>query len=189
VAGIDGALEAKVLARLDEKDEAGAATLAIRGYGPEILGYLTAVLRDDDRAGDAFALFSEHLWKGLPKFRRASSIRTWAYKLALHSAMNVARSSNRRREVPLATTAASGIADAVRTATAPHLRTENKTAVQKLREELTLDEQTLLILRIDRELEWDDVASIVGVEAPALRKRYERLKEKLRKLARERGLA
>lgn len=76
----------------------------------------------------------------------------------------------------------------MRTQTATHLRTETKTAVQKLREELSLDEQTLLILRIDRQLEWDDVAEAMGTPAVTLRKRFERVKEKLRGLAKGRGV-
>lgn len=53
---------------------------------------------------------------------------------------------------------------------------------------MTPDEQTLLILRIDRALEWDEVSEILDVEAPALRKRFERLTSKLRALAKERGI-
>jgi RNA polymerase sigma-70 factor, ECF subfamily len=188
VAGIDVGLETRVLERVDAGDVSGAATLAIRGYGPQILGYLTAVLRSDDRAADAFALFSEHLWQGLGAFRRASSLRTWAYKLAVHAAVDVARDASRHRGDPLASSLASSLAEQVRTETAAFLRTENKTAVQKLREELTLDEQTLLILRIDRGLEWEEVADAVGVESATLRKRFERVKEKLRDLAKERGV-
>lgn len=188
VAGIDTQLETRVLERVDAGDVGGAATLALRGYGPQILGYLTAVLRSEDRAADAFALFSEHLWQGLATFRRASSIRTWAYKLAVHAAVDITRDASRHKADPLASALASGIADEVRTETAAHLRTENKTAVQKLREELTMDEQTLLILRIDRGLEWEEVADALDVESPTLRKRFERIKEKLRDLARERGV-
>ena len=71
---------------------------------------------------------------------------------------------------------------------APHLRTEVKSDVQKLREELTEEEQTLLILRVDRNLDWREVADILEIEEPALRKRFERLKDKLRRLAKERGI-
>jgi hypothetical protein len=51
-----------------------------------------------------------------------------------------------------------------------------------------------LLLRLDRGLPWKDIARILGgtgdldVRAAALRKRFERARERLKKLAIERGL-
>ncbi len=63
----------------------------------------------------------------------------------------------------------------------------------KLRESLKPEEQTLLILRVDKGLSWKEIAQVLAdEEAPpdvgALRKRFERLKERLLRLAREEGL-
>jgi RNA polymerase sigma-70 factor (ECF subfamily) len=90
--------------------------------------------------------------------------------------------------IALSTSMASQLAQRVRTATALHLRTESKSGVQALREELLSDEQSLLILRIDRDLSWREVAEVLGEAEPTLRKRLERVKEKLRTLAQQRGL-
>lgn len=188
MAGLNPSLEASVTAHLERGDINAAATAAIRGYGPEILGYMTAVLRSEELARDALAVFSERLWRGLATFRRESSVRTWAYRLAFNAAVDCTRDAKRHRAEALGSTFASNLAAEVRTQTATHLRTETKTAVQKLREELSLDEQTLLILRIDRQLEWDDVAEAMGTPAVTLRKRFERVKEKLRGLAKGRGV-
>ncbi|HET8733590.1 MAG TPA: sigma factor, partial [Anaeromyxobacteraceae bacterium] len=73
-------LEPRILARLDQGDLPGAATEALRGYGPQVLGYLNAVLRNEDDAHDVFSQFAEDLWKGLAGFRRESSVRTWAFR-------------------------------------------------------------------------------------------------------------
>jgi RNA polymerase sigma-70 factor (ECF subfamily) len=181
-------IEAGIGEALDAGDIATAATIGLRGYGPQILGYLTAVLRERDLAEDAFSIFTEDLWKGLEGFRRGSSFRTWAYKLAYHAALRVLRDPDHRRGVTLATSAASNLPANVRSETPLHLRTDTKTSIQKLREELTPEEQTLLVLRIDRRLDWREVAEVMGTEEPATRKRFERLREKLRKLARDRGL-
>lgn len=186
--GIDTDLEVEIRRRLDASDDDGAATAAIRGYGPEILGYLTAILRDEDRADEAFATFSEDLWRGLPAFRADSTFRTWAYKLAWHAAARTAREPFRKKAVAFGTSAVSALAYEIRSATAPHLRTETKTAVQRLRDELKPDEQTLLILRVDRDLAWDEVADIMDLDAATVRKRFERVKDRLRTIARARGL-
>lgn len=185
---VDPALEERIGEALDAGDVAAAATLGVRGYGPQILGYLTAILREKDLAEDAFSVFTEDLWKGLEGFRRGSSFRTWAYKLAYHAALRVLRDPHHRRGVTLPTSLASGLAADVRTETPLHLRTDVKTSVQQLRELLSPEEQTLLVLRIDRGLDWREVADVMDAEEPTVRKRFERLREKLRKLAREHGL-
>ena len=65
--------------------------------------------------------------------------------------------------------------------------------LMKLRESLDPKEQTLLILRVDKAMPWEDVAEVMRANGePAtsavLRERFERLKEKLGRLAREQGL-
>src|SRR5262249_52746389 len=58
------------------------ATLAIESYGPDVLGFLAAILHDQADAGDAFAQACENLWRGLPRFEARSAIKTWFYTLA-----------------------------------------------------------------------------------------------------------
>jgi RNA polymerase sigma-70 factor (ECF subfamily) len=64
-------------------------------------------------------------------------------------------------------------------------------ALEAIRARLSLDEQGLLALRIDHGLDWESVAAILSngdpISPAALRKRFERLKEKLSRLAREQG--
>ena len=65
--------------------------------------------------------------------------------------------------------------------------------LMKLRESLDHEEQTLLILRVDKAMPWEEVAEVMRAAGEpathaALRERFERLTEKLRRLAREQGL-
>ena len=179
-------LDEEVVAALDRGDREAAATAVVRGYGPAILGYLRVLLRDDASAAEAFAVFSEDLWRGLPGFRREASVRTWVYALAYHAALRVGRDAYRRRGRRLETTDAARLAAEVRSVTAEHLRTENKDRLASLRDALTPAEQTLLVLKLDRDMSWREVAEVLGdgADEATLRKRYERLKLKLRKLAR-----
>ncbi|HET8724662.1 MAG TPA: sigma-70 family RNA polymerase sigma factor [Anaeromyxobacteraceae bacterium] len=186
-------IEARILALLDAGDVSGAATEAIRGYGPQILGYLTAVLRDEDQAHDVFSQFAEDLWRGLPGFRRESAVRTWGFRLAWHAASRYQRDPYRRRNRPMLTTEASKIAEEVRSTMSTYAPGGRADKLMKLRESLDPEEQTLLILRVDKGMAWEDVAEVLRADgepvAPAaLRKRFERLKEKLGRLAREQGL-
>jgi RNA polymerase sigma-70 factor (ECF subfamily) len=187
-ATIDGVV-CQLLARGDQK---GAATEALCAYGPRILGYLQAILRDEDDSADAFSVFAEHLWRGLPGWRGQSSLKTWAYKLAWNAALNLKDEAWRRKGRPFHTGEASRLADEIRTRTG--LRQERQRhALDALRAELSQEEQTLLMLRIDQRLSWSEIGEVMAGEGArpddaTLRKRYERLKEKLARLARARGM-
>src|SRR5512137_2330717 len=183
-------LEPRILSLLDAGDVSGAATEALRGYGPQVLGYLTAVLRDDDDAHDVFSQFAEDLWRGLPGFRRESAVRTWAFRLAWHAASRFARDPYRRRGRPMLSTEASKIAEEVRSTMSTYAPGGRADKLMKLRAALEPEEQTLLILRVDKDMSWDEVSEVLRAEGTdttpvALRKRFERLKEKLARLARE----
>jgi RNA polymerase sigma-70 factor (ECF subfamily) len=90
------------------------------------------------------------------------------------------------------------LAERVRSSTLVHLRSEVKSKVRRLREELPEPEQMLLILRIDKALEWPEIAAALADEdlaadelkreAARLRKRFQLVTGKLRELARERGI-
>ena len=126
-------------------DYDAAATLAISTYGRELTGFLMARL--GEQAGtEAFSDFLEDFWRGLPGFGWRSTLRTWAYMLARHAAARHARGARRRRDCQhTLSSGLSGVAEQVRTETAAHLRTELKDRVRVLREQLTDEEQSLLI--------------------------------------------
>jgi RNA polymerase sigma-70 factor (ECF subfamily) len=183
-------VEAEINERLRAHDLAGAATIGIRSYGPEIIRYLTAILKNEAAAGDAFSSFCEDLWRGIAEFRGEASFKTWAYKLAWHAALRNLRDPHKRRGRPLVTSDAEALAVEVRATTAAYLKTDAKSELAAIRATLDPEEQTLLILRIDRELPWSEIAIVLEGELTesALRKRFERLKEKIRREAVARGL-
>lgn len=191
--GVHPAVEPAIAAHLASGDHAAAATEALRGLGPQILGFLAANLRDDDDAYDVFGQFSEELWKSISTFRGDSSFKTWAYKLVLHSLGRYRRDSYRKRGIPMADSAASALVAEVRSVTPRYQQTAIKDRFTQLREQLEPDEQTLLFLRVDQQLPWADVASVMAaqgepVDAAALRKRFERTKERLKQLVADAGL-
>ncbi len=180
-----------------------AVTRALRGYGPEILGFLVALHRNEQDAGDVFSSFSEDLWKGLPKFAWECTLRTWAYTLARHASYRFRKRAHRaaRGNVPLsATSAISQVAQEVRTKTLTYLGTEQKDRFAALRETLPEEDQALLILRVDRGLAWDELARVLledegevtpdrlKKESARLRKRFQLVKEKLLELGKRAGL-
>ncbi|MCE9572711.1 MAG: hypothetical protein K8W52_06100 [Deltaproteobacteria bacterium] len=182
--------ELRALIASDKLDDATAR--ALRGFGPEVMAWLHATVGGETEASDAFALFAEELWKSLRRYDQRCSMRTWCYMLARHAAYRVREARAKGKALPLSQAPVDALAAEVRETTLVHLRTEVKDRVRALREQLDPDDQTLLILRVDRDLGWRDIALVMlGDEAPAtevdklavaLRKRFERVKARLREL-------
>lgn len=169
-----------------------ATTLALRTYGNEILGFLSGVLGDD--AGDeVFSAFSERLWRAIAKFKWSCTLRTWAYVLARHEISRFHRGERRHVDgrVPI-----SEIQDAL----VAVRKTYSTQAVQRgrlvqLRDDLPVDDRTLLILRVDRNLSYHEIALAFAEdpeaisdeelkrEAARLRQRFVLVKKRLIALA------
>jgi RNA polymerase sigma-70 factor (ECF subfamily) len=183
-------LEGRIREHLARGEIDEAATAAIGGYGPSILGFLCTLLPEDD-AREVFSIFAEDLWRSFGDFRGECTARAWGYHLAWHAASRFRRDPYRQRKERLATTAASRLAASV----SPESRLRSGRRYErlgKIRESLEPEERSLLVLRIDKELDWGEIATVLSAEglpvsAVALRKRFERLKQKLERVARREG--
>jgi RNA polymerase sigma-70 factor (ECF subfamily) len=194
-------LEAQLGALVTEGDHRRAATLAVRGYGPEVLGFLCALHRDHDEAADVFSQLCEDLWRGLPAFERRASFRTWLYVLARNASSRFFRTRSRARahehrfdDCPQL----EQVEERMRTATLTFLRSQARTRLMELRDALPTDDRALLVLRVDRQLDWNDLVRVfhegseldeatLKRESARLRKRYQLVKDRLREQMRPGG--
>ncbi len=170
-----------------------ALALTLRRYEPELSSFLIGVHRDYDEAADAYALLTEDLWRGLPSYRAQGRFSAWVYTLARHASAKVLQRRQRRQQVPLSQSPEALAATAPeQTSTASFLRSSAQELIESLRDRLTPEERTLLILRVDRQLSWQETAIAMtppGHPVPsaraiaALRKKYERTKDKLQRWA------
>jgi RNA polymerase sigma-70 factor (ECF subfamily) len=177
-----------------------ATTSFLRAYGRELLGFLQARLRDDDEAREVYARCAVDIWRGMPAFERRSSFRTWGYTLTHHALGRYLMREKRpqRRGVPWSDEAAPALMELIRTTTQAYQRTDVKSRFAALRERLPSDDQTVLILRVDRGMGWRDVAGVLlgplaspddlERESVRLRQHFRQLKVRLRELALEAGL-
>ena len=195
------ALEATLRQQCAQGDFRGAGEAALRAYGPELFGFLVSMHRSADDASEVFAVFSEDVWRGLPRFGWGCTFRTWAYTLARNASNRFLKGRYRRGKGQVAM---SGISQAIalelRTATLTYLQTDHKDRFAALRESLSLEDQTLLILRVDRGLAWEELARVMlgeelsptaedlKKESARLRKRFQLVKEKLVTLGKQAGL-
>ncbi len=197
----EGALEQRVRALLQQDTPDAACAAVLEGLGPEIGVYLAQIADTPDQGGDAFSAFAEDVWRGLPGFRFEASLRTWCYVIARRALSRERRQAQRqrRRQVPLSALGpASRIAADVREQTVTWKKTAVKDKVRALREQLKPEERELLTLRIDRQLAFNTIAQMMAdaelsadderKQAASLRKRFERLKRRVRELAAQEGL-
>lgn len=172
-----------------------AITVALGVYGDELFGFLMGLARDHDQAEDAFSAMCERIWRGLEAFHWDSSFRVWAYRIARNEFLRTLRDASRaRKQVAISEVASIRAAlERARDSTPLYQRTEVKDRFAALRAELDPEDHMLLGLRIDRKLPWNEIAKVLASpddeptarDVAALRKRFERLKARLRELARE----
>jgi len=184
-------VEPRVRALLAAGDVDSATALVVDAHGRWVAGYLVAVLPPDD-AEDVKQMWAEDVWNGLGGFRWECKLRTWLYRLALNAVARLKREGYRRRRESMPESLPSRLAASI-TTDSGFLPGSRRARLAALREHLSLDERTLLTLRSDRGMEWSEIAEVLSalgekVESATLRKRYERLTQKLAEMARQQGL-
>jgi RNA polymerase sigma-70 factor (ECF subfamily) len=181
-------------------DYGQATTVTLKELGPSVLRYIDARIRDDDLTAEAFQHFAEDLWRGLPNFGGRSPLRVWAFVVARNAAGQVLRRRNRERKRTRAFTSTldARLSAQVRTTTRDYMKTDVKQRFMELREELSPEERTLLVLRINERLPWEEIAVVQSEseispaelkrEAARLRKRFQLIRDRLKRMATDRGL-
>jgi RNA polymerase sigma-70 factor (ECF subfamily) len=184
--------ESEGLELLRRGDLDAALTWILRVYGNEIMSYLLSIERSPTEAEDVFSELCLGLWQALPGFRGECSLRTFLYTLARRQWMRAVHKRKRRAEVATPSSLHERLAEHIRSGTAEYLRTDARDRVARLRAGLEESDRTLLILRLNRKLAWNDIARVMSEDespsdenltqrAAALRKRYERLKDQFRR--------
>ena len=195
--------EEAIFSACQREDFAQAATLALDCYGNEILGFIRAYLENKSNVDDVFSIFLEDFWVGLPRFEWRCSMRAWAYTLARHAAIRYMISPEQRPRHHLPLAEISEVADMENESrnTIPNwMQSGTREKIHALRRSLLPDDQAVLILRVDRGLSWRELVSVMTgpdhsfgeqeleLEIQKYRKRFERIKAKLKRLAEREGL-
>lgn len=182
-------LDERIHVLLTERKIAEATTLTLRELGPEILGFLSGVLGDDD-GDEAFSGFSERLWRSLEGFEGRCKLRTWVYVLARQAISRFRRGQRRHVAGRVPISELQEVLEVVRK-TRSTLAAGRRSTLTRLRDELPVEDRTLLILRVDRSLAFDEIALAFADnpeafsdddrrrESARLRKRFQLVKQRL----------
>ncbi|HET9627784.1 MAG TPA: sigma-70 family RNA polymerase sigma factor [Kofleriaceae bacterium] len=184
-------LDERIRSLLAAGDIGQATTIALRQIGPEILGFLTGVLNNsNEQADEVFSTFMERLWRSLNGFEGRCSLRTWMYVLARRELGRYRRGEQRHANGRVPISQLQEILEEVRK-TRTTIGVERRNELTKLRDGLPVEDRTLLILRVDRNMPWEDIALAFAEhpeetseaeqkrEAARLRKRFQLVKKKL----------
>jgi len=128
---------------------------------------------------DAEDLLQEILlqvWRALATFRDESALSTWSYRIALNTAMSWRRSEQtRHRRLPIQT----GYRPEV--LPSPTVEVGSSELVHRLLAELSPADKAILLLFLD-DVDYDEMAKILGATPGALRVRIHRIKRRLTEL-------
>jgi RNA polymerase sigma factor (sigma-70 family) len=168
----------------------------LRDFGDEIRAYLRARTSNRNSMEEVFAVFSEDVWKGLPRYRFQGQLRSWIYVLARNALARHIRGKQRWRsrhqaaeldELPLE----------LRSSLPTQLA--SRAQLEPLLSQLTAADRSLLEQRLVEALPWREIAlnfaqetgktseAELERESARLRKRLQLLLQALRARAADGG--
>jgi RNA polymerase sigma-70 factor (ECF subfamily) len=184
----DDELERRVAQLLAERQLEAAYLIIVERLGPGVRGYLHALTRQEAQADDLFQALRVTLWESLPRLAEhaattdgaaTSSVRAWLYRSARNRAIDWLRRHS-RNNVPLPS-GASDLIPAPGQSSAARRR-ERLELLGKVLGELTESERDVYILRAERGLSFKEIGEVLGVADTAAKERYQRAKERLKRL-------
>ena len=130
-----------------------------------------------DEVADLFQEILINLWKGFPKFRGESNVRTWIYRISLNTCISSERKKSRMVETLPLTMDINLFSDS----------DDESKQVQMLRDRInklgTFD-RAIVLLWLEN-LSYDEIGAIVGISAKNVSVRLVRIKEQLKKMSNE----
>lgn len=164
--------------------------VALRRYGPELEGWLFATAPRGLDPDEAWAAVCFALVQGLPRFAWRASFRTWMYQVARYTVRQGASTAARHQHSPLSQVSRPSKLQAPVSERPSFLGDAVEARLAALRATLDEEDTGLLYLRIDQNLSWPEVSAALGSpdddgeaiarRTVALRKRFERLKARIR---------
>ena len=150
-------------------------------HGSSVMKVARAYTRNSEESQDLAQEILLQAWRSLPKFEGKSSVATWFYRVALHTAMNWQRKDNprRSRQQPLLEVQTLMTAD-----TDSGERAQHREIVEQLYQaihQLPKMDAALVLLYLD-ELSYREMAEVLGISEGNVGVKLNRAKKALRAL-------
>ena len=130
-----------------------------------------------EEVADLFQEILINLWKGFPKFRGDSNIKTWIYRVSLNTCISSERKKNNKVEILPLTMDINLFADS----------DDDTKQVQMLRNRINKlgpFDRAIVLLWLEN-LSYDEIGAIVGISAKNVSVRLVRIKDQLKNMSNE----
>ena len=130
-----------------------------------------------EEVADLFQEILINLWKGFPKFREDSNVRTWIYRVSLNTCISSERKNKRRVETLPLTMDINLFDDS----------DDDTKQVQMLRNRINKlgpFDRAIVLLWLEN-LSYEEIAAIVGISAKNVSVRLVRIREQVKKMSNE----
>lgn len=177
------------LVRLAAKGDADAFALLVRRYENKVYSLALRICSHPEDAADAAQEAFVSAWRGLASFRGEAGFSTWLYRLAVNAAVDCTR-RNRNRRSQASLDGADWGPEPVDRSPGPQERAEGaelRAAVAEGLRRLSDDHRQILVLRELRQLSYEEIASVLGLDLGTVKSRISRARAALRKILREDG--
>lgn len=124
-------------------------------------------------------------WKGLPAFRGDSKFSSWLYQLTTNAAIDFLRREKRHRAaVPMEDEPEPATLDTPQQAVE---ESEVRQALQQALDTLTPEHREIFLLRQMRQLSYEEIGRLLGLESGTVKSRLSRAKKQLREILTQKG--
>lgn len=124
-------------------------------------------------------------WKGLPAFRGESKFSSWLYQLTTNAAIDFLRREKRHRAaVPMEDEPEPATPDTPQQAVEER---EVRQALQQALDTLTPEHREIFLLRQMRQLSYEEIGRLLGLESGTVKSRLSRAKKQLREILTQKG--
>ena len=131
---------------------------------------------DEEEVDDLFQEVLVNLWKGYPKFRGESSVKTWLWRVSLNTCCAVSRGE--KRKVP---TIPLGIENDILCSGNDESSQQIKMLYDRINK-LEVFDRAIILLWLES-MSYDEIAAIVGLTTSAVTSRLFRIKEQLKSMS------
>lgn len=152
-----------------------------RDYQPMVMQLCMGFMKGDrDLANDLSQDIFINTWNALHKFKGTSSYKTWIYRITVNTCLKYIRDKKDTKRVPV---------DEV----SYQLTNEPDTIAAEAHQSLyraigQLDEvDRLIIMMVMDDLQYDEIASVIGISAGNLRVKIHRIKKNLKEIIEHEG--
>ncbi|MBI2894092.1 MAG: sigma-70 family RNA polymerase sigma factor [Deltaproteobacteria bacterium] len=175
-----------IVAAVRATDSRRALDMLAERFQKEIARFCYHLLRDQHDAADATQETFVAVLEAIEGFRGESSLRTWIFGIARRRCIDRLRKQTRRKTD--ATDAMDQHADPGTLQDARLERCQNASMLHRLLGELPDIDQSILLMRFDHGLSFQEIGEALGIRADNAKVRAHRALQKLRPMLERRGL-